>query len=120
MATRHLAVDWLTTLPLDAEAAVDAVMNSGIAELIQFVMLMLAVVLTAGALLMFGLAGVAYMSTSGGSQYEASDLALGGFVGIGAAMLVGAGPAVLQALGMETAKHFDAFQVFSGAILLVP
>lgn len=101
-------------VPLDAQAAVEALMNSGLATLIQFAMLLLAVVLTGGAIILAGLAGVANMSQDASRQHEASRYIRAAGIALVAAMIVGAGPEILTALGMETAEHFNAINVFSG------
>lgn len=101
-------------VPLDAQAGVDALMNSGIGTMIQFGLLMLAIILSIGSLFMVGAAGMAQMSQDTGRQSNVSTYLASAGVMLACAAVAGAGPEILAALGFETFDHISAVNVFTG------
>lgn len=100
--------------PLDAQAGVDALMSSGIGTLVQFGLLMLAIILSIGSLFMIGAAGMARMSQDSGRQDNVSTYLASAAIMLGCAAVMGAGPEILSALGFKTFDHISAVNVFTG------
>lgn len=101
-------------VPLDAQAAADATMNSGLGALIQYVLLMLTIALSIGGLLMIGAAGLARLSQDSGRQGNVTTYLASAVLAFGIAMVLGAGPEILSALGMQTFEHVSPVRVFGG------
>lgn len=101
-------------VPLDAQDALNTLMQGGLGELIQFGMLLLAVGLLVGAIFMAGLAGTAFMSQNPSKQNSVSTYAIAAIGMVACALIVGVGPSVLQALGIEVMQYISPIEVFAG------
>ena len=104
----------IPVVPLDAQAAADAAMSSGLGTLIQFGLLMICMILSIGALFALGAAGISRMSQDAGRQSDVSTYLASAGIMLGIAALVGAGPEILSALGFETFQYISPVNVFAG------
>lgn len=100
-------------IPLDAQAGVEAVMKSGIGEMIQFALLMMCVALSVGSLFALGAAGLSHMSQDAGRQSNVSKYLASSGIMLATAAVLGASPEILQAIGFETFEYISPVNVFS-------
>ena len=101
-------------VPLDAQAGLQALMQSGVGTIIQFGLLVFTVVLSIAALFKIGMAGVNRMSQDAGRQGKVGgDLSDAAYMLV-VAVVLGAGPEVLTALGFRTFQYISPVSVFAG------
>lgn len=101
-------------VPLQSDAAVDALFDSLLGEIIQFFLLLLVIVLSIGAIFLLGMAGVANMSQNAQKQNQVSTFVTAAGIALVIAVLVGIGPTVLYELGFETMEYVDPVGAVSG------
>jgi len=97
---------------MQAQDGVQALFEGGLGTLVQFGLLVMATALSIAALFMIGAAGMARMSQDTGRQAKASGYIVTALFMLGCAVILGAGPAVLTALGFETMQFIDPVNVF--------
>lgn len=110
----NVAVSTPGPSPLQIGDAMEALFASGLGTIIQFVLFLMAVGLSIGALFMLGAAGFARQSGDASTQSKTSEYLYDAVKMLAFAAILGAGPAVLAALGFETMTYIDPINVFSG------
>jgi hypothetical protein len=100
-------------VPLDAAEAVAAVFESGLGTIIQFALLMFVTILVIGSLFAFGAAGLARMSQDAGRQGSVGTYLASAGIMLLVAVVLGAGPEILSALGFEVLDHISPVNIFS-------
>jgi hypothetical protein len=99
---------------LDAQAGVRALMESGVGTMIQFGLLLMAVLLSVGSLFAIGAAGMSRMSQDAGRQGDVAKYAATAAIMLACAAVLGAGPEILSALGFQTMDYISPINVFTG------
>jgi uncharacterized membrane protein len=116
VATRVGYMDTLSVQvpPLDAGAAIDAILSNGLGEIITFLLLLGVMVLLIGFMVLLLAAGLSYISLDTSGQRQAQDYLVAAGLVLVIAIIVGSAPEVLQALGFNQADYFSAVDVFGG------
>lgn len=116
MVMSELVFDAVAVLfgPLQAQDALNALFDSLLGEIIQFVLLLITTFLSIGAIFLFGAAGMAFLSQDAQRQNQVSGYITAAFVVLAIAAVVGVGPTVLAALGFETMQYIEPVDMVTG------
>jgi hypothetical protein len=101
-------------VPLDAEAAIDAIFSNGLATIVEFFLLLGATVLIIGAMALLVGAGISKLSIDSGGQRQTADYFISAIIVLVIALIVASAPEVFSALGFTPAERFSVVDIFSG------